>query len=76
MHRAGRPILSLLVAICCVPLIPATTAPQGTLAAATARLEHVASLGFTAVQLMPLSEHSDAWGYNPRLLMALHGGYV
>lgn len=49
--------------------------PEGTLAAATARLEHVASLGFTAVQLMPLSEHSDAWGYNPRLLMALHGAY-
>ncbi|EFJ45925.1 1,4-alpha-glucan branching enzyme II [Volvox carteri f. nagariensis] len=48
---------------------------QGTLAAATSRLEHVASLGFTAVQLMPISEHSDAWGYNPRLLMALHGAY-
>ncbi|PNH03027.1 Malto-oligosyltrehalose trehalohydrolase [Tetrabaena socialis] len=47
----------------------------GTLAAAMARLEHVASLGFTAVQLMPISEHSDAWGYNPRLLMALHGAY-
>ena len=27
------------------------------------------------VQLMPLAEHSDAWGYNPRQLMALHGAY-
>ncbi|GLC39115.1 hypothetical protein PLESTB_000005900 [Pleodorina starrii] len=48
---------------------------EGTLAAAADRLEHVASLGFTAVQLMPITEHSDAWGYNPRLLMALHGAY-
>ncbi|KXZ43862.1 hypothetical protein GPECTOR_78g49 [Gonium pectorale] len=49
--------------------------PEGTLAAAAAKLEHVASLGFTAVQLMPITEHSDAWGYNPRLPMALHGAY-
>jgi hypothetical protein len=53
---------------------PPPRGSQGTLAAAAARLEHVAALGFTAVQLMPITEHSDAWGYNPRLLMALHGG--
>ncbi len=90
---------------------------QGTFAAAEQKLEYVASLGFTCVQLMPVSEHSDAWcaagrwrawarsacmsvhpvsgrgwpplpgwaglqacrtwrsrrGYNPRLLMAVHG---
>ena len=39
---------------------------EGTFAAAAARLPHVAALGFTAVQLLPLAEHSDAWGYNPR----------
>lgn len=35
--------------------------PEGTFAAAAARLAHVASLGFTAVQLMPIAEHSDRW---------------
>ena len=40
--------------------------PEGTFDAAAARLGHVASAGFTAVQLMPITEHSDAWGYNPR----------
>lgn len=49
--------------------------PEGSLAAAAAKLKHVASCGFTAVQLMPLAEHSDAWGYNPRQLMSLHGSF-
>ena len=49
--------------------------PEGTFAAAAERLEHVAGLNFTAVQLMPICEHSDAWGYNPRQLMAVHGAY-
>lgn len=40
--------------------------PEGTFDAAAARLGHVAGAGFTAVQLMPITEHSDAWGYNPR----------
>ena len=49
--------------------------PEGTFAAAAEKLEHVAGLNFTAVQLMPICEHSDAWGYNPRQLMAVHGAY-
>lgn len=49
--------------------------PEGTLAAALAKLSHVAALGFTCVQVMPVTEHSDLWGYNPRQLMAVHGGY-
>ena len=40
--------------------------PEGTFEAAAARLGHVAGAGFSAVQLMPITEHSDAWGYNPR----------
>jgi hypothetical protein len=36
-------------------------------------MKHVAECGFTAVQLMPMAEASDAWGYNPRQLMSLHG---
>ena len=39
------------------------------------KLEYIADLGFTQVQLMPLTEHSDAWGYNPRQLMSLQGAY-
>lgn len=49
--------------------------PEGTFAAATERLEHIAGLNFSAVQLMPICEHSDAWGYNPRQLMSVHGAY-
>jgi 1,4-alpha-glucan branching enzyme len=49
--------------------------PVGTLAAAMDKLEHIQQLGFTQVQLMPLTEHSDAWGYNPRQLLSLHGGF-
>lgn len=48
---------------------------EGTLAAAAARLGHVRALGFTAIELMPLCKHSDAWGYNPRQLLALSGAY-
>ncbi|KAL6751388.1 glycoside hydrolase superfamily [Haematococcus lacustris] len=48
---------------------------EGTLEAAGDKLEHIAGLGFTAVQLMPITEFSDAWGYNPRQLLAVHGAY-
>ncbi|KAI3423988.1 hypothetical protein D9Q98_009821 [Chlorella vulgaris] len=44
---------------------------EGTLAAAAARLPHVAALGFTMLELMPCQEHSDPWGYSPRQLLAL-----
>jgi hypothetical protein len=49
--------------------------PGGTFRSAVERLDHVASLGFTAIQLMPISEFADAWGYNPRQLLAVHGPY-
>ncbi len=48
---------------------------EGTFLAAIEKLDHVASLGFTCVQLMPILEHSDEWGYNPRQFFSLHGGY-
>jgi hypothetical protein len=35
--------------------------PEGTLRAAIAKLPHVASLGFTLLELMPCQEHSDPW---------------
>eukprot|EP00884_Botryococcus_braunii_P002910 jgi/Botrbrau1/1261/Bobra.0163s0054.1 len=49
--------------------------PEGTFAAAMDKLEHLAETGFTCVQLMPIAEYSDRWGYNPRQLMAVHGPY-
>lgn len=35
----------------------------------------VKSLGFTAVQLLPVNQHSDLWGYSPMQAMALHNAY-
>lgn len=49
--------------------------PQGTLQEAAKKLPHVVAAGFTAVQLMPIAEHSDLWGYNPRQLLALHRAF-
>lgn len=42
-------------------------------AASTRRLDHVADLGFNAIQLMPCTEFGGIWGYNPRQLLAVHG---
>ena len=39
------------------------------------RLEHVADLGFTCIELMPVTEFGGAWGYNPRSCMAIHSPY-
>jgi hypothetical protein len=36
------------------------------------KLEHVASLGFSCIELMPVTEFGGAWGYNPRSCMAIH----
>eukprot|EP01053_Blabericola_migrator_P002582 Blabericola_migrator_1__2581@NODE_172_length_12094_cov_159_438181_g149_i0_p3_GENE_NODE_172_length_12094_cov_159_438181_g149_i0NODE_172_length_12094_cov_159_438181_g149_i0_p3_ORF_typecomplete_len463_score72_24Alphaamylase/PF00128_24/3_9e43hDGE_amylase/PF14701_6/6_2e05hDGE_amylase/PF14701_6/3e03GHL10/PF02638_15/0_0042Alphaamylase_C/PF02806_18/0_0077Melibiase/PF02065_18/0_0088AP_endonuc_2/PF01261_24/2_2AP_endonuc_2/PF01261_24/2_3e02AP_endonuc_2/PF01261_24/1_1e03GHL6/PF14871_6/0_16Peptidase_C10/PF01 len=35
-------------------------------------VEHVADLGFNTIELMPVQEFGGSWGYNPRLLMAIH----
>uniref|UniRef100_A0A0G4G7K6 1,4-alpha-glucan branching enzyme n=1 Tax=Chromera velia CCMP2878 TaxID=1169474 RepID=A0A0G4G7K6_9ALVE len=40
---------------------------------ATSHLEHVKDLGFTAIEMMPVQEFGGQWGYNPRLLTAIHG---
>lgn len=49
--------------------------PEGTFASAAAKLAHMKDLGFTCVQLMPILEHSDEWGYNPRQFFSMHGAY-
>ncbi len=48
---------------------------SGTFEAAMGKLEHVKKLGFSCVQLMPILEHSDEWGYNPRQFFSIHGAY-
>ncbi|CDI77969.1 1,4-alpha-glucan branching enzyme, putative, partial [Eimeria acervulina] len=39
------------------------------------KVEYIASLGFTAIELMPIQEFGGLWGYNPRLLLAVHSPY-
>ena len=52
-----------------------TFSPEGTFRGALERLEHVASLGFTCIELMPITDFGGAWGYNPRSCLAVHTPY-
>ncbi|HET8729016.1 MAG TPA: malto-oligosyltrehalose trehalohydrolase [Alphaproteobacteria bacterium] len=54
-----------------------TFTPEGTFAAATERLQHVAGLGVTTVELMPVGQFSGrhGWGYDGVLWYAPHGAY-
>ena len=54
-----------------------TFSGQGTFAGAIERLEHVAGLGVTHVELMPVAEFSGGhgWGYDGVDLYAPHHGY-
>lgn len=54
-----------------------TFTPEGTLAAAMARLQELADVGITAVELMPLSTFSGrfGWGYDGVLPFAPHPAY-
>ena len=54
-----------------------TFTPEGTLAAAASRLQHLADLGFTAIELMPLNQFPGdrGWGYDGVLPFALHPTY-
>ncbi len=49
--------------------------PEGTFAAAEAQLDHIADMGFSAIQLLPVNESTDKWGYSPKNLMAPHPAY-
>jgi 1,4-alpha-glucan branching enzyme len=51
------------------------TAPGGTFNAMRNKLDHIAGMGFTAIQLLPTTEFGGAWGYNPRLMHSVHGPY-
>jgi malto-oligosyltrehalose trehalohydrolase len=54
-----------------------TFTPEGTLAAAAAKLPYLADLGITAVELMPLAAFagSRGWGYDGVLPYAVHESY-
>jgi maltooligosyltrehalose trehalohydrolase len=54
-----------------------TFTPEGTFAAAIAKLEHLKELGVTAVELMPVGEFPGArnWGYDQVDLYAPHSRY-
>jgi maltooligosyltrehalose trehalohydrolase len=54
-----------------------TFTPEGTFRAAAAKLDHLAALGVTAVELMPLAQAPGArgWGYDGVLLFAPHASY-
>ena len=54
-----------------------TFTPAGTFAAAIERLDHLASLGVTAIELMPVAAFSGrrGWGYDGVLLFAPHAAY-
>ncbi len=54
-----------------------TFTPEGTFAAAVARLDHLVELGITHVQLMPVNEFNGprGWGYDGVDLFAPHHAY-
>ncbi len=54
-----------------------TFTPEGTFAAAIERLPHLAQLGVTAIELMPIAQFSGnrGWGYDGVLLYAPHRAY-
>ena len=54
-----------------------TFTPEGTLDAAIARLEHLAELGVTHVELMPVASFAGhhGWGYDGVALFAVHQPY-
>ena len=54
-----------------------TFTPQGTFAAAQAKLDQLADMGFTAIQLMPIGQFAGdrGWGYDGVLPFAPHPVY-
>ncbi|GBG81007.1 hypothetical protein CBR_g31563 [Chara braunii] len=47
----------------------------GSFMEAEGKLDHIKGMGFNTIQLMPVHEFSGEWGYNPRLLCAIHQKY-
>ena len=51
--------------------------PEGNLAGAWKMLDRIQSMGFNAIELMPIQEFDgdDSWGYNPNHLFAMDQAY-
>ena len=45
----------------------------GTFVALERKLDYIKDLGFNCLQLLPRTEFGGAWGWNPRLMHAVHG---
>ncbi len=71
--RSGTGVLGAVV----YELHVGTFTPEGTLDAAVARLDHLATLGVDVVQLMPVTAFPGrwGWGYDGVDLWAVHDGY-
>jgi maltooligosyltrehalose trehalohydrolase len=54
-----------------------TFSPEGTFAGVESRLDHLADIGITAIELMPVAQFSGdrGWGYDGVLLYAPHVAY-
>lgn len=72
----GWPGMAIEDAVIC-ELHVGTFTPEGTLAAAREKLPHLQSVGFNAVELMPLAAFPGErnWGYDGTHLFALHDAY-
>jgi len=72
-HWRGRPWRETVL----YELHVGTFTPEGTFAAAAERLEDLAALGVTAVELMPVAAFGGerGWGYDGVLLFAPHRAY-
>src|SRR6266550_7034457 len=72
-HWRGRPWEEAVI----YELHVGTFTPEGTFAAAEQRLDYLADLGITAVELMPIADFAGArnWGYDGVLPFAPDNGY-
>lgn len=72
-HWRGLPMRDYVI----YELHVGTFTPEGTFDAAAARLDELAQLGITAVELMPVAEFPGArgWGYDGVNLFAPHSAY-
>ncbi|CAN5293370.1 malto-oligosyltrehalose trehalohydrolase [soil metagenome] len=70
---AGRPWEDAVI----YELHVGTFTPEGTFRAAIGRLPHLAELGVTAIEIMPVAQFagSRGWGYDGVLLYAPHNAY-
>ena len=69
----GRPWEEVVI----YELHPGTFSPAGTFSGIEQKLDHLASLGVTAIEMMPVAQFAGrrGWGYDGVLLYAAHNAY-